>query len=587
MGPSEEHAELIPARMVNEVLYCERLYYLEACQKEFDDNVFTVEGRWVHRRADAGSGRLPERARGSGEPEPVASEVEERPYTARSVWLTSESLGLTAKIDVVEVEGGAVIPVEYKRGGVPRIPEQAYPPERAQVCAHVLLLREHGYTCTHGELYFAEDRRRVTVEISDELVAMTVGAIARARDLARAATLPPPLRDSPKCHGCSLAGICLPDELNFLALERPAEELQEGGEGDEERGAEEAVPPKARIRLLYAEQDDRVPLYVQSHKARISVAGELLEIKDDATRATARLPNTSQVAIFGNAQLTTQALRALLERNIPVSFFTFGGWFLGRAVSHDTKNVELRIAQHRAAADAGFSLRLARRLVASKILNCRTMLRRNHSTPDPVGLRELRTLAAKALRVEEQASLLGVEGAAARLYFQAFAGMLKVGGRPVAFDFESRNRRPPKDPINAMLSFVYALLAKDLSLALVAVGLDPLLGFYHRPRYGRPGLALDMMEEFRPLIADSVVLTAINTGVIQDADFIRAAGSCSMSASARRALLGTYERRMEQLVTHPIFEYRLSYRRVLELQARLLSRVILGELPDYPSFRTR
>jgi CRISP-associated protein Cas1 len=155
------------------------------------------------------------------------------------------------------------------------------------------------------------------------------------------------------------------------------------------------------------------------------------------------------------------------------------------------------------------------------------------------------------------------------------------------FDWVSRNRRPPKDPINALLSFAYSLLTKDMALATMAVGLEPLLGVYHQPRFGRPALALDLMEEFRPLIADSVVITAINNGVVTADDFIRSPVGVSLTVHGRRRFMRCYEQRMDQLVTHPVFGYRISYRRVLEVQARLFSRWMLGEMDTYPHFRTR
>lgn len=565
---------LVPARMINEILYCERLFHLEWCQGEFDDNHFTVDGRHTHRRADQPSAGLPDPEQAEG------AEILslERPYQARAVWLSSVELGITAKIDIVEGEGDRVVPIEYKRGHAPDIEHGAYLPERAQLCAQVLLLRAHGFRCEHGEIFFAKDRRRTKIEITDELIAITRAAVIRARELAERPEAPPPLEDSPKCNGCSLAGICLPDEVHLLKTvafetdpdDRPIEIGQPGP-----------------MRRLHPSRDDRLPLYVQSHRARISLSGERLIIKDEAGDTEARLPNTSQVAVLGNAQVTTPALRALLERDISLSFFTYGGWFLGRTFGMGSKNIGLRIAQHRAADDRGFRLKIARRLIASKILNCRTMIRRNHHQPDATVLGELRVLANKALRADAEESLLGIEGTAARQYFQSFSGMLK--GREVldGFDLSGRNRRPPRDPLNALLSFCYALLVKDLTLATQACGLDPLLGFFHRPRHGRPALALDLMEEFRPLIADSVVIGIVNTGVVTTDDFVYAAGSCAIKAHARKRVLAAYERRMDQLITHPIFEYRLSYRRVLELQARLLVRVILGEVPSYPMFRTR
>jgi CRISPR-associated protein Cas1 len=231
---------------------------------------------------------------------------------------------------------------------------------------------------------------------------------------------------------------------------------------------------------------------------------------------------------------------------------------------------------------------VARGLVASKIRNARTLLRRNLGEADPVVFSQLDQLARKAESAAGLDTLLGIEGSAARVYFGAFSGMLKGNeALHATFDLDGRNRRPPRDPINALLSFAYALLTKDFAVTLATVGLEPLLGFYHQPRFGRPALALDLMEEFRPLIADSVVIGAINNGVFTDGDFVRAAGSVALKPEARRRFLLAYERRMDQLVTHPVFGYRISYRRVIEVQARLLGRMLLGEIESYPAFRTR
>lgn len=155
------------------------------------------------------------------------------------------------------------------------------------------------------------------------------------------------------------------------------------------------------------------------------------------------------------------------------------------------------------------------------------------------------------------------------------------------FDFTGRNRRPPKDPVNAMLSYAYSLLTRLWTITLSATGFDPYRGFYHQPRYGRPALALDMMEPFRPLLADSCVIQAINNGEVRPSDFIQAAGSINLTPEGRKRLIATFERRLGQEITHPLLGYRISYRRLLELQARLFGRYLLGELPDYPNFITR
>ena len=201
-------------------------------------------------------------------------------------------------------------------------------------------------------------------------------------------------------------------------------------------------------------------------------------------------------------------------------------------------------------------------------------------------------MAGWAERSKALDELLGIEGNAARIYFGAFDGMIKAddegGGQDrFTFEFEGRNRRPPKDPVNALLSLAYSLLARDFTIACYAVGFDPLMGFYHQPRFGRPALALDLMEPFRPLIADSAVLSAINTRMVGLGDFIHAGAGVALNASGRKAFFRAYELRMDTLATHPLFGYRVSYRRMLEIQARLLARVMEGEIRDYPVFVTR
>lgn len=160
-------------------------------------------------------------------------------------------------------------------------------------------------------------------------------------------------------------------------------------------------------------------------------------------------------------------------------------------------------------------------------------------------------------------------------------------GAELSFDFVVRNRRPPRDPVNALLSLAYSLLSKDLTVACAAVGFDPMMGFYHQPRYGRPALALDLMEPFRPLIAESAVLSAINTRMVTPKEFVRAGKAVALTPNGRRGFFQAYEARLDTLVTHPVFGYQVSYRRVLEIQARLLARVIEGELDEYPAFVTR
>lgn len=551
---------LLPVRMLNEFTYCPRLAYLEWVQGEFADSADTVEGRFHHRRVDFG----PKRAMAVD----CSASDEDTVIHQRSVWLSSDRLGITAKIDLLEGVGTAVAPVDYKRGKRPHVDKGAWEPERVQLCAQGLILRENGMECTGGFLYFVGSRERVAITFDHELIERTLSLIDEMRRVTREGPIPPPLVDSPKCPRCSLVTICLPDEVGCLSVVSCSE--------------------TGTIRKLMPTRDDALPLYVQHPGARVSKDGECLKIVDrDEVVAEARIVETSHLVLFGAVQVSTQTVQELCKREIPISYLSSGGWFYGLTTGMSHKNVELRRKQYAAAADAERCLILARRFVQAKIANCRTVLRRNHSAAPDTVLRELKVDQQKAAEVESLDVLLGIEGTAARRYFSEFAGMIKGGVDVGRFDFDGRNRRPPRDPVNALLSLAYAMVAREWAVVLQAVGLDPYLGFYHQPRYGRPALALDLMEEFRPLVADSVVLTAINNGEIRSTDYIQRMGAVSLTAEGRRRFIETYERRMGQEITHPVFGYQISYRRVLEVQARLFGRYLLGEIPEYPMFLTR
>ncbi len=558
---SVEAGQLMPVRMLNEFTYCPRLFYLEWVQGEFVDNEFTVEGRSAHRRVDARAGAMP-------------APAEEAPFEIRSVALSSAVLGLSAKIDVVEGEGGAVCPVDYKRGKPPPNELGAHEPERVQLCAYGLLLREHGHRCDRGVLYFAQAKTRIDVEFDEALCARTLELLGRARETAARTTLPPPLEASPKCQGCSLHGVCLPDETSLLARET----------------AETGAAAAGAVRRLVPARDDAQPLYVQEQGARVGLDGDVLEVRSREREVIgkARLFELSQLVVLGNVQVSAQAIRELCSREIPVCWMSFGGWLSGFTDGVGHNNVEIRRAQFRAAESPDAALRLARRFVRNKIANSRTILRRNHPDAPDSTLREMSALVEATESAAGLPELLGLEGNAARLYFEAFPALIRDGGgADFGFDFTTRTRRPPRDPVNALLSLAYSLLAKDVTVTARAVGLDPFLGFYHQPRHGRPALALDLMEEFRPIVADSIVLSAINTGVVTGADFVRSSLGVAMRPAGRKRFLQAYERRMEEQVTHPVFGYRISYRRILEVQCRLLARHLLGEIPSYPEFRTR
>ena len=304
--------------------------------------------------------------------------------------------------------------------------------------------------------------------------------------------------------------------------------------------------------------------------------------------------DVSQVALFGPVSVTTPALHALMRAEIPVSWFSTGGWFLGHTIGTGNGNVAVREAQYKTAFSARRSLAFSRDLVNAKVRNSRTMLRRNWHLERGTHVKQdamagLKRIVRRALHASDVQQLLGLEGEAAAIYFSRFEKMLAPSAAEGldGFSFTTRNRRPPTDPVNAMLSLAYALLARTLTTTISATGLDPYMGLYHRPRHGRPALALDLMEPFRAIVADSCVIQAVNNGEVKPGDFISNGPACSLKPKGRKALIAAFERRLEQVTTHPLFGYRVSMRRMLEVQARLLARHLQGEIVKYPHYLPR
>ncbi|MBF0530633.1 MAG: CRISPR-associated protein Cas4, partial [Deltaproteobacteria bacterium] len=265
--------DYLPARMLNEYAYCPRLAYLEWVQGEFAHNVFTEDGRFQHRNVDD---------KDQGLPEPID---EASPRIARSVTLSSTASGLIAKIDLVECSGTMAIPVDYKRGKKPDLPEGAWEPDRVQLCAQGLLLRENGFQCLHGIIYYAGSKDRVEVPFDEPLLKRTREIAADLRLRARSGHIPPPLMNSPKCDGCSLVGICLPDETTILA---------------DSTTDEKAAEPR---RLIPA-RDDALPVYVQTQGAYVGKSGDALVIKiNGQTADQAKLYETSQLNLLGHVQI--------------------------------------------------------------------------------------------------------------------------------------------------------------------------------------------------------------------------------------------------------------------------------------------
>jgi CRISP-associated protein Cas1 len=549
----------MPVRRLQNYAYCPRLFFYQWVENLFEESADTVAGSATHRQTDKPSA-LPE--------DPKELELPEG-ARLRSLAVESERLGLTGKIDVCEGTGEGIEVIDHKKGSARRGENGervAKDYDAVQVAAYALLLREQGHTVNSASIYYAADRRRVPVALTDDLLATVLRLRDEARVVAESGKCPPPLRDDARCLYCSAYPICLPNESAYWA--EPA--------GKPPQLKEPPRPPG----------DDGEIMVVQKAGCTVGQRGGEFIVSEKGTDLQ-KFPRHQVRAIYlyGAVQLTTQASHACLEDGIDVAYFSPAGRFLGLLRGLPASGVDARLGQYRMFGEPGLRLKIAREVIRAKIHNQRVLLMRNGEPPDGTlrQLADLRDLTASAGNLD---SLRGIEGTAAALYFQHFATMLSERAG-VEFTFTERNRRPPRDPLNALLSQGYSILSKELAGVCHAVGLDPFLGFYHQPRYGRPALALDLMEEFRPLVADSVAISLLNRGELTPGHFTRSASGCFLREEGRRIFWEAWFRRLDTEVTHPQFGYAMSYRRMMEVQARQLWRFVRGEAAQYFGFTTR
>ena len=333
-------------------------------------------------------------------------------------------------------------------------------------------------------------------------------------------------------------------------------------------------------------------LFVTSEDIYLSLDGEnVVANREKAVVARYPLHTLSGIISFSYPGASPALMGACARRGISLNFCTPGGRFLARVCGEANGNVLLRRAQYRAADDPAQSCRIARSMVFGKVYNARWSIERSKRDH---GLRldaqrlgavsgQLKALLPQLAAETDLDSLRGLEGSAATAYFGVFDQLI-LGDREV-FSFNGRSRRPPKDPVNALLSFAYSLLSHDRASALESAGLDSYVGFLHRDRPGRSSLALDLMEELRPCVADRFVLTMINNRVFKDRDFeYRESGGVSLGDEARRSFLSRWQERKRESLTHPFLGEKISWGLVPYLQALLLARYLRGDLDEYPPF---
>jgi CRISPR-associated protein Cas1 len=471
----------------------------------------------------------------------------------RGVDVRSVRLGISGRCDTLEVGvSGELTIVEYKATPVRRKAEVTRS-MRAQLALQGIALTEMGQRVAGHAVYFTQHRTRIDVNLTADDLAEAEALVAQVRETIQGKTAPPPLEDDPRCTRCSHAAVCLPDERALTTVPR---------------------------RIMIASPDGQV-LHLATPGSRASIRQGRVEISRQGERvASVPVEHVQAVVVHGNADLTSGLIRELLWRNIVIAWCSSSGRITGWAASTQSPNGGPRHRQH-VQSERG-RLDLAREFVAGKIANQATLLRRHGDSPATAAvLRGLQRAAGQATSLNE---LFGIEGDAAARYFAGFSSMLAADA---AATFRTRTRRPATDPVNAALNYAYGMLVSDVIRAILACGLDPHAGFLHSSERNKPALALDLCEEFRAPISDSVVLGVFNNGELSGADFSSVLGTVNLRDKGRKQLIAAYERRVAQEFRHPTFGYSVSWRRAMEIQARMVLGVIDGTQTSYKSIRIR
>jgi CRISPR-associated protein Cas1 len=522
------------------IAYCPRLFYLEEVEGLYTQNAAVFAGRRLHVNLE-----------------------QEEDGEWEDLYLESESLGIRGRVDALRTRNGQTIPYEHKRGKASRDASkkpQPWQSDRLQILSYCYLLELNlGMPITEGRIRYHADNVLVHVPFDDGAKAEVEAAIAQARKLQQAQFRPPVTENERLCARCSLAPVCLPEEAR-LAHDREWQPIR-----------------------LFPKDDDRQILHILEPGTRVGRTGEQIKITHrDRSVEKMAAQQVSQVVLHSFSQISTQALHFLASHQVGVHWISGGDRYIG---SFDSRqgSIQRRIQQYRALTQADVCVELAKKLVFCRGQGQRKFLMRGKrnlkakSAQLDAAIGQMKRVIKQIETVDNLASLLGIEGNLASLYFGALPDLLSES---VADEmrFSGRNRRPPKDRFNALLSFGYSLLLKDVMNAIIAVGLEPALGFYHQPRTQASPLALDMMEIFRVPLVDMVVVASINRCQWDIAeDFTIRGPQVWLSDTGRKKLIDCYERRKSESWKHPVLGYSLTYRRLLELEVRLLEKEWSGE----------
>ena len=539
--PTSQQQDSIYVSALNALAYCPRQYYLQHVEGIHEANADIYSGLRLHTELERKGGE-----------------------DWQQLVLENEQLGLRGKVDALKTRAGQTIPYEHKKGRSYRDQNnqpQAWESDRIQILAYAYLIEtELGITVPEGRIRYHTDNALVHIPFDKQGRQDVLAAIAQARQLQTSLERPPITSNQQLCTRCSLATVCLPAETRLA------------------QGTTDHQPLK-----LFPEDDERKIIHVTESGTSIGKIGEQFKIKKrDGTTNLLPSRQVGQLVLHGYVQISTQAMYFCAEHEIGLHFISSHGRYLG---SFDTRqgNIQRRIRQYQALTNGNQCLALARQLVTCRGQSQRKFLMRNLRNAKNANdaltqtIDQMQRTLKQVPKAESISSLLGLEGNLAALYFKALPHLLLATTTP-EFHFTGRNRRPPKDRFNAMLGFGYALLLKDVMNAILTVGLEPSLGFYHQPRRQAPPLALDLMEIFRVPLVDMPVIASINRNQWHpDTDFEITGEQVWLSQAGRRKFISLYERRKEEQWKHPVIQYSMTYRRLIELEVRLLEKEWMGE----------
>lgn len=534
MSISDEH--FLPISLVAHTQFCERRTWLEVNGEQTDTSQMQ-HGKSAHR--------------------PVDEAESSRSSRRVSVPLRSESLGLVGRTDAVTVLDGNLVELTEHKSTPVRQRAEVTPAHRLQLILQRICLEEVGYEVAGQAIYFTDHKRRIDVDLGPEDREHAINLVRRTREIVSTSQAPPPLIDAPQCSRCSHITVCLPDEHKLGPI----------------------------IRRVHATDPDGNVLHLTEQGSRASISqGRVIVTHRGEKLGSVPLEKVHGVVVHGNIDLSSALHRTLLWQNQSVVWCSSTGRVYGWSQPATGPNGLTRVRQHVVSENG--SLELATEMVSAKIHNQATLLRRN--SENAVATTELRALAFRALDAPSIPTLFGIEGDAARIYFRHFPEMLKPSAmEALGWTWPGRIGRGAQDPLNTLVNYCYGMLTTEAIRAILSCGLDPHAGFLHSSNRNKPAFALDLMEEFRAPIADSVVLALVNRREIKDSHFSKVGGAYRLSSEGRKAVIRAFERRIHTSFTHPIFGYEVTWRRAIEVQARIVLGYLNGTFHEYKGVRIR